>query len=375
MLGSTVSVDTKALRHNLRQFRKLAEPGVSIMSIVKSEAYGHGLIGTAQSIERATDWFGTVNLDEALRLRSAGIRKPLLVMSYFDRSLLPEAIRKRIALPVIDRHSLRAIAGAATTLKRRATVHLKVDTGTTRLGVAPDEALRLARQVRAHRWLVFEGVFSHLADAEGEDQSFTNTQRRTFNHTIDRLARSGMRPPLVHLACSAAALTDSETHYNCLRVGIALYGLMPSVPTKRRSRSVHRWLRLKPALSWKTSLVQVKTVEAGTTIGYGRTARVSRSTRIGLIPVGYFEGYDRKLSNRGMVLVRGRRTPVVGRVCMNVTMVNLNSVPRASVGDEVVLIGRQGRRTVTPEEIAEKTQTINYEVVSRINPQLPRVYV
>ena len=223
--------------------------------------------------------------------------------------------------------------------------------------------------------LNLRGVFTHYAASEDGDQTFTNQQTEKFTKVIDALEKQGINIPFKHAACSAATMINRQTRFNLIRPGIALYGLWPSPETKFLSGVKNKNIDLCPALTWKTRIIQVKNLPGRTTIGYDRTYQTKKKTKLAILPVGYWDGYDRKLSNCGEVLIGGRRCPVRGRVCMNLTMVELPARLRAKVGDEAVLLGRQGKEEITAEELAQKIGTINYEVVTRINPLIIRKYV
>lgn len=335
------------------------------MSVVKSNAYGHGFDLVARTIENETDWFAAVNLSEALRLRKIGIKKPILVVSYYNLEQVLEAVRKNISLVVYDLKQAKAIDKAAAKLGKRAKVHLKIDIGTSRLGVTVDNAMEFAHEVKNFKNISIQGVFSHLAASE-EDSKFTIQQLRLFDEAVWELKQIGISPKIVHIACTASTLVFERSHNAAIRLGIGLYGLWPRPKLKT--------IQLKPALSWKTRIIQIKELKAGTFVGYGHTYKTQRKTLLAVLPVGYYEGYDRRLSNVGSVLIRGKRCKVLGRVCMNLIMVDVTGLKKAEVGDEAVLIGRQGVEEITADELASKIGTINYEVVSRINPETPRIY-
>lgn len=370
---SEVTVSREALLFNLRQFRGLPG-GQRILSVVKSEAYGHGLTNVARAIESAVDYLGTVSLDEALRLREAGIKKPVIVLSFYELDRVGDAIKNGVSLVVYDLKQADAIDRAAAKLKVRAPVHLKVDTGTSRLGVLSDEFPLFAQAVARRKNLAIEGLMSHFSSSE-EDLAYTRRQLALFEKAYAELASRGIAPGLKHIACTAAGLELPESRDNLMRVGLGTYGLWPSEQTRKKTLSLLPDFRLKPALTWRTRIIQVKNLPKGSPVGYGKTFVTKRPTRLAVLPVGYFDGYDRKLSNRGSVLIGGKRCPVLGRICMNLTMVDVTAVKSARTSDEAVLLGRQGREEVSAEEMAGHIGTINYEVVTRINPSVPRKMV
>lgn len=369
-----VEISRSALLGNARLFKHLIGPRRRLMAIIKSNAYGHGFVPTARIIQNTVDWLGVVNLDEALELRRHGIAKPILVLSYYHPSEAILAIRRRIDLSVGSFQQLQNVIRLTNKVKRPLRVHLKCDVGTGRIGFLPNDVPKALQLIKRSPQLRLIGVFAHLADSENRDQSFTNRQNGRFEEIYQQSITTLNAPLVRHIACTASALVNPATLHDLARVGLGLYGLWPSRATRTHSAlSIQKLLR--PAMAWKTRLISIKRLPTGSNVGYGRTCRLARSTSIGVIPVGYYEGYPRLLSNQARVLIHGRYAPVVGRICMNMTMIDLNGVPKTSIGDEVVLIGRQGRGEVTADELADRSRTINYEIVTRINPGLPRLIV
>jgi alanine racemase len=256
-------------------------------------------------------------------------------------------------------------------LKKKINVHIKVDVGTTRLGLRYDAFAEILNLWRFSS-IKIVGIFAHFADSESINESFTKLQHDRFEKVVDSLSVAGHTIPMVHIACSAAALRSAKYHHNAVRLGIALYGLWPSEDSKKFSR---RSIHLKPVLTWKTKILQVKNLSKGDSVGYGMSYRAAKPLRIATLPIGYWDGYDRKFSNTASVLIHGKRCPVRGRVCMNVTMVELPQGIKVLPNDEVVVLGRQGLASVSVEELADNAGTINYEIVTRINPTLPRIVI
>jgi alanine racemase len=260
------------------------------------------------------------------------------------------------------------------TNSKAAYVHLKIETGTSRQGLAGQDLRRLVRELKRTPGVVIEGASTHYANIEDTtDSSFAKLQLERYRENLELLKSEGIDPPWKHTACSAAAILFPETYFNLARLGIAMYGLWPSKETLAVAKRAKRVLRLKPVLGWKTVIAQIKRLPKGTPISYGLTESTTRASKVAILPVGYWDGYDRRgMSNVGQVLVRGRRCKVMGRVCMNMCVVDVTDVPGVQVQDEVVLLGRQRRETITAEELASKMDTINYEVVTRINPAIER---
>lgn len=363
-----VEVDAAALRANLRLFRHLVGTNVQIAPVIKSNAYGHGTKPVVQSLVKEPFWgFCVASSDEALALRALTERK-IVVLSSWERLDLPALLKQDIQLVAWDLTSAQTINQVAGRIGRRAAVHIKFDTGAGRIGLQSEVAVNFWRTFRRLSHLQPVGVFSHFADSEHRHRAFTNQQLRRFAAAAHGAPKAALR----HIACTAAALRYPESHHTLVRLGLGLYGLWPSPQTRLAAR--RRWptLGLTPALRWQTRLQQLKIVPRQTPIGYGLTYRTTRATRLGIIPVGYWDGLDRGLSNRGAVVIRGRRAPILGRVCMNLTMIDCTNIRSARVGDVVTIIGAQGRGIVTADEQAAWAGTINYEIVARIAEHIPR---
>ncbi len=373
-----VEVSAPALRHNLAEFRKRLRGGALLGAVVKSNAYGHGMLETARIVDGAgADWLCVNNAAEGVALREAGHSKPILVMGYVPAADLEAVVEHDLRPVVYNRETVDALEARASRLGRTVRVHLKVETGTHRQGVPEAEVAAFAERIGGADRLVLDGLTTHFANIEDTtDHGFAEAQIAAFARVADDLEGRGFPPALRHTACSAATLLFERTHLDLARVGISLYGLWPSRETRVSCRERGRAMpELRPVLTWKTRVAQVKDVPEGAFIGYGCTYRTTRPSRIAVLPVGYFEGYDRGLSGVAHVLLRGKRAPVRGRVCMNICMVDVTDVPGVGLEDEVVLLGRQGEESVTAERIAEWCGTISYEIVSRIHPSLPRIVV
>ena len=338
-----------------------------VMAVVKSNAYGHGTVRVARTALRAgATWCGVARLEEALELRQAGLDCPILLLGMTPSGRMHEAVAARISITVWNKRQVHAAAVAAACTKEKARLHLKIDTGMSRLGVQPSAASDIAGCLISTSGILFEGIFTHFARAAEGDTAPTDEQERQFREVLDRLTSSGLRPCLVHAANSAATLKRISTHFDLVRVGIAMYGLHPAPDLLLSPEFI-------PALSWKTQLSQVKQLPSGRGLSYDHEYVTTKEERIGTLPVGYADGFRRAADN--VVLVRGRKVSVVGQVCMDQLMVQLDTVSEAAVGDEVVLIGTQGDMRVTAEDVAQRWGTINYEVVTGIVSRVPRVYL
>jgi len=370
--GSTSVVTTRLdhIRANLDAIRTRVD-GRLVLAAVKADAYGHGAVAVARMIEAtgAADWLGVATTAEGLELRDAGVTLPILKLSMErDSEAVAAAVGAGITLTVTDEASIDAAAAAAARLEHPTDVHLKVDTGMRRIGCPPQDAPRLAQRIDASG-LILGGLFSHLpiSDSPAGD-AFTRDQIALFTRTAAQVADARGPVPIRHLANSGGVLGHPDSWLDLVRPGIICYGAYPDPASPRT-------VPLQPGLEWRTRLTFVKQVAAGETVGYGRTWTAPADTWVGTIPVGYADGYSRLLSNRGRVLVDGASRPVIGRVCMDQSMVDLGPSPTASVGDEVVLVGRFGDEEVTTTEIAETMGTIPYEVTCLITRRPARTSV
>ena len=367
--NSWVEVSKSALLHNISQFRKVIDKDISLAAVVKSNAYGHGLELVSKAISSKVDFLCTVNLLEAVKLRRAGIKKPILVLSFYF-SDITEAIRNNVSLVIYRADQIKKISKAASRLGKQAQVHLKVETGIGRLGIENNQALKLAQQVVNEKNIQLQGVFSHFAASE-ENQKYTQLQINKFDEFLKTLKQEKIKPKNIHFASSAASLVNYKTHYNMIRMGIGLYGLWPSELTKRLALKKNNTLSFKPVLTWKTKVILTKELSKGTSVGYGCTYQVNKKTTIAVLPVGYYDGYARGLSRKGEVIIKGKRCKVLGRIAMNLTVVDVTRLVNVKSGDEVILIND----IITTESVAKKISTINYEIVTRINPLISRILV
>ncbi len=372
-----IEVDVRALAHNLSIFREILSRGAKLAAVVKANAYGHGMAEVAPFAGANADWLAVHTAEEARRLRRLGLSNPVLLMGFVARGEL-HGLDADVHVFVSTDEVLRWLGEYRRSSGISLPIHLKIDTGTKRQGF---ERSRIADACRtaAGEGLSIVGIATHFANIEDTlEHDFARRQLALFGDAVAALRRElGGDVPYVHAACSAASLLIRETDFNLARIGISMYGHWPSRETRLTWILDHgrNGVKLEPALAWRTVIGQLQPVATGETVGYGRTWRALRATRLAVLPVGYADGYARALSNRARVLVGGRPVPVVGRVCMNMMMVDVTDVPEAAVGDEVVLLGRQGDAAVTAEELAELSGTINYEFLARLSPAIPRFVV
>ncbi len=375
MIGS-VRVSLGALRHNASALAEMVGPQAAAF-VVKSNAYGHGLVETALAVEGFASRLCVYAVDEAIALRDGGVTKPILILGPVPPEELDRAHAAKVEISLWDTHGfLRRVQVAGGKRHRPFPVHVKINTGLNRLGLNPEDLADSVENLLQFPEIEIAGIFSHLASAEELDSPYTLHQLDVFNRAYGQcaptLAAQGLRP-LRHLAASAAAMLWPQTRLDFSRFGIALYGLWPSAQTREAMGS--HGIALEPALSYRSVVVVERTVPAGEPIGYGNSFHAPRDLRVGVVPCGYADGVPRALSNRGAFLVDGARCPIVGRVAMNVTEVDLSAAPGAHAGSTVTLIGRDGEEEVTADEWATWCDTINYEIVARLPAELPREYV
>ncbi|MGQ9615280.1 MAG: alanine racemase [Spirochaetota bacterium] len=372
-----VELDSRAPEHNLKELRRCSGKNVLLCAVVKANAYGHGMSQMVELLPSA-DWFAVNSLKEGIELRKLGVKKPILILGHVPLGCLKEAIDADLRLTVYNTETLHALS--RLDLKdKQVKVHLKVETGTARQGVLLENITDFVSTLIRTKGIYLEGVSTHFANIEDTlNYQYTEGQLVTFKKALSLINDLIDMPPILHAACTAATILFPQTHFSMIRVGIGLYGLWPSRETfisanMGGSEKDKRWVPvLKPVLSWKTRVVQIKTLPEGSFVGYGCTYRTTRRTMIAILPVGYADGYDRSLGNKAYVLIKGRRAPVIGRVCMNITIIDVTDIPDVKLEDEVVLLGTSGKETISAETMAGWAGTINYEIVTRINPLLER---
>ncbi|PLX25546.1 alanine racemase [Candidatus Parcubacteria bacterium] len=365
-----LEINKKNLLHNVEQFRKIA-PNSQIWPVVKSNAYGHGLKEVVKVLDKDKNvsGFAVVNLDEAVAVNKIS-KKPIMVLSYFswDKKGLVTANRHKISLPVYDYETIDQLNDLGKKLKKDFWINIKIDTGTTRLGFRAEEADKAIEHIRSKKHIKVFSMFTHYAESEAKDLTFSNQQLQRFNQVAGKYFDIK-----VHSACSAASINMENSQQDIIRLGISLYGLWPSLAARQNGES--QGIELKPVLRWKTKIIQLKDALAGDTVGYNRTYKCEEDCKIAVLPVGYNEGYSRLFSNQAEVLIRGQRYKVRGNICMNLCMLELPQDTDIKVGEEVVLLGHSKKETLGAEDLAQWSRTINYEVVTKINPELPRIIV
>ncbi len=378
MSHSRVEVSRSALLHNLSTIRQIIGRNVGVAAVVKADAYGHGYAEVVEILRDAgLGFFAVHSLEEAAIVSKLAHGTPILILGYVTLNALKVAVENEWRLTVFNMETLRALGEICKSLGRPAYIHMKLETGTNRQGITEDQIPEFTKTIAGDSNLILEGLSMHFANIEDTtDHSYARKQLDRFNTMISRFETMGIKVKFRHTASSAAALLFAETHFDMIRFGISLYGLWPSKQTYLSYLMTNKTNSLlRPVLTWKSIVSQIKDVKAGEYIGYGCSYRATTDSKIAVIPMGYFDGYDRKLSNVGHILVRGKRAPIRGRICMNIFMVDVTHIAGVSLEDEVVMLGRQEDEAITAEQLAEWIGTINYEVVARINPLLPRMIV
>ena len=366
-------VNLDAVRHNMDEMHRRLAPGTKMMGVIKTDGYGHGAVPIGRELEKLDYVFGyaTATAEEALALRRAGLQKPILILGYTFPDSYEELIQNDVRFTVFRRDTLEELAACARAVGKPAVVHIKVDTGMTRIGIRPDASgLDYAAQAFHTDGLRVEGMFTHFARADERDKTSAAAQLTRFvSFTGQVEEKLHATIPIRHCSNSAGILEMPQANLDMVRAGITMYGLWPSDEVSRDT------VDLQPVLSLKSHIVYCREVEAGVPVSYGGTYVTPAAMRIATVPVGYGDGYPRSLSNKGYVLIRGRRAPIVGRICMDQFMVSLDGIPDAREGDEVTLIGRDGALEITAEQLGALSGRFNYELVCDLGRRIPRVYL
>jgi len=359
-------VDLTAISNNLHQIKSIAEKkGASIMAVVKDNAYGHGAAEVARiAAEIPVSMLGVATVTEAIELRQSGFVLPVLVLGCILPDQAEEVVKNDITQTICEHSTCIELSETAAKLNRCAKVHVKVDTGMCRIGVHYDRAVELIKSIMPLENLRIDGLFTHFASADN-DESFTRLQTGRFRSVIMALRESNIHIPIKHAANSAAILNHPESYFDMVRPGLAIYGIYPCAKKS---------IQLQPALTLKTRVVYIKELPSGCSVSYGRTYTAGKTTTVATLPIGYGHGYNRKLSNNADVLIKGIRAPIIGTICMDQCLCDVTNLPDVSVGDEVVIIGKQGNEEIKADELAQKIRTIPYEVLCGINANVSRIY-
>ncbi len=364
---TVAEIDLDALAFNYRQIRKRTPKGAKLLAVVKADAYGHGAIPVSLRLEKlGVEYLGVAIPEEGVELRKGGVKAPILVLGGIFGGDVDQIFRFNLTPVAFRQDSLKLLSKEAERRNKRVRVHLKVDTGMGRLGVPLAHWPAFLKEIRDFRKMEIEGILSHFSMTE-EEEGFTQQQWENFLGAVEMAKEIGISCKYLHMASSAMLAASPSYSGNLVRPGIMLYGSYPSPMSQGL-------LELKPVMTLKTRIHYLKSVPPGSRISYGGTFATRRESLIATLPIGYADGYSRQLSNRGEVLIRGKRAPVVGKVCMDFIMVDATGIPNVSIGDEVVLMGGQGREQITAEEIADKIKSISYEVFCTVGKRIPRIY-
>lgn len=359
------------LQYNCETVKKIVGDQVKVCAVVKANGYGHGVIETSKAcLAAGAEFLAVAMLTEAMELREAGFTCPILILGWTPEEGYEQAIQQQIRLAVFDAEEAARLSAKALAMGKKALVHLKLDTGMSRIGFQADETgLATAEAILNMEGITVEGIFSHFSKADEADKTFARNQLAIFKQFCARLEeRTGVRIPIRHMAASAGIIDLPEGHLDMVRPGIMLYGFQPSA-------EMHNTADLKPALVWKARVGRVQLLPAGRLIGYNGTFELKQDTLVATVPVGYADGYNRLLSNYGYVLCQGKKLPIIGKVCMDQFMVDASQVPQLQVGDEVTLLGTDGDVSITVTEMAAMLKTIEHEIVCGIAPRVPKFYI
>ncbi|OGI94517.1 alanine racemase [Candidatus Nomurabacteria bacterium RIFCSPLOWO2_01_FULL_40_18] len=371
---SYIELSSKNLIHNIKQFRNLVKRGTRISVAIKGNAYGHGQNEIAKILEPYVDYF-QINSKEELELLRKSSKKAVLLFGYVQKKDLAQVIKLGCILAVFSIKHLKEIDKAAQRLNVKQTIHISVDAYLGREGVLVDELPKFLKEIKKCKFIKMTGIYAHFANIEDtSDFSHAQKQIREYQEALKLTDAFGFKNLQTHISATSGILIyEKETGKNSLvRLGIGVYGLWPS---ERLGLLYRNKMELKPVLSWKTKVAQIKVLPKGRTIGYGLTYKTRKKTKIAIIPVGYADGLDRGLSNKGEVLISGARCKIIGRISMNMFTVDVSNLPKVEIEDEVIILGSQGKEQITAEKMAKQIDTINYEITARISPILPRIIV
>jgi len=365
-----LEINLDAIAHNVKKIRQIVGKNIQIIAVVKANAYGHGAIEVSETLlENGVTILGVGIIEEGIVLREAGIKAPILVCGLTTDDQLEPLVMYNLSATVCKLKTIQTLSRIASKNKKKVRVHIKIDTGMGRLGIPSEDTLNFVKEIGKMKNIEIEGIFTHFAATNEEDGNYTRKQFEKYKKALLELERERINIPLEHVANSTAILNSSHFHLNAVRPGIIVYGLFPSPKTKQI-------VQLRPAAEFKTKIIFLKEVSAGKSIGYGKTYTTTRPTRIATLPVGYADGYSWLLSNKGEVLVRGERAPIIGRICMDLCMIDVTHIEGVEIGDKVVLWGKQGSEMISVEEVAQKTGSIVYEVICMVDKErVPKVFI
>ena len=372
-------INLKALKHNLQNLKTITEPTTGIMAVIKADAYGHGAIPCAKAaVDSGVDYLGAGIIEEGIELRENGITEPILILGSIFPDEVADLVHHDLATILCTPHLAKALAKEAEKQGKIVNVHIKVDTGMNRLGVLPENLLPLVETISNLPALKLEAISTHFSSADDEDTSITTQQIELFHKTLSELQKAGVTmPPLTHLANTSALFRFPESRSKMVRPGLILYGALPSPVLNSVVQEVCQKENLQnfqPVMQWKSKIILLKSVQKGQPLSYSRKHFTQKGSLIATLPIGYADGLHRNLSNNMDVLIKGKRAPQVGTICMDMILIDVTEVPDVQMGDEVVIFGKQGEEEISIEELAKKSNTIPYEILCNVGKRVPRVY-
>ncbi|MFH1613294.1 MAG: alanine racemase [bacterium] len=372
-----IEINKNAFKDNVSQFKNLLGKNIKLLSVIKSNAYGHGLLPISKIIKETNiDFLGVISIEEAIFLKKQKIKKPILIMGYVPFNYLEEIVKNNFRITVYNQETIEKLSYFSEKLSKKSYLHLKLETGTYRQGILKKNLPSILNFIKKNPLLQLEGISTHFANIEDTtNHIYAKFQLNNFLKMSNEIEIFGLNPIYKHTTCSAATILFPETYFNLVRIGISLYGLWPSkeIYISYIDKNPKNHLELKPILTWKTKIAQIKEVPKNSFIGYGCTYKTTSKIKIAILPIGYYDGYPRNLSNIGYVLVKGKRCPIRGRICMNIMIIDITNVKNVKIEDEVVLIGNQKEEKITAEQLASLSGTISYEIISRIPEHIPRI--
>jgi len=361
-------INMDAILHNFEEIKKRLKIDTKILSVLKADGYGHNAVQVAELLKDKTDYFGVSIIEEALELRNSGIANPILIFGYTSPDQFDELLLNNIEQTIFQFDVAQKLSNAAVSLGLTAKIHIEIDTGMKRTGFKDNpESLETIKKIAKLPNIEIIGIFSHYACADFYDKTSENEQRNMFIKFLDAVEKNGVTIPIKHI-CNSAAVVDDDDYFDLVRVGLLLYGLFPSDDLHKER------INLIPAMELKTHVIFVKTVEAGCGVSYGQTYVTNKTTKIATLPVGYADGYPRALSSKGRVLIKGKYAPIIGRICMDLMMVDVSDIDDVRVEDDVTLIGTDGGNSITAEEIGALSESFNYEIICGISKRVPKVF-
>ena len=372
--ATRAEIDLTAFRHNLQNLRKYLDPQTRIMAIVKADAYGHGAVSCARiAVESgAANYLGAGVIEEGIELRENGLNAPILILGSIFPDEAEDLVRHNLATILCTQPLAQALSKEAEKQDKTVSVHIKVDTGMNRLGISPENLPTLLDQVRNLKNLKIEALSTHFSSADDEDLSVTQTQLEKFQTALTILQKEGVHTPIVHCANTSALFKFPESHFNMVRPGLILYGVLPSPSLRPVIDQGEN--PFQPVMQWKSQIILLKPIAKNQPVSYSGSFTTQRDSLIATLPIGYADGLHRMLSNKMDVLIRGRRAPQVGNICMDMILIDVTDIPDVQAGDEVVIFGRQGDEMISVEELAVKGKTIPYEILCSVSKRVPRIY-